>query len=185
MPFPTKRYTFTHESQCPQLQSTKLTPEARRHVVDALGLLDSTALVIAELAQSYEEHPTGTVCARFVGSQGVQLIVYAGPAPLQATEPAEEPAAPTAGDGQLNLTDLSEPTVPESDETLLAAARAELEDAAAALRSANEALATAKADAARYLAERDELARQLIETREERDLLQDRLTSPKVAPNDV
>lgn len=186
MPFPTKRYTFTHESQCPQLQSPNLTPSARKHVVEALGLLDSTALVVAELATSYEEHRAGTVCARFVGSQGVTLVVYAGPEPLQAAEPDEVPAAPSAGDGQLNLGDLSEPTVPdESDETVVQALRAELEDAAAALRSANEALSTAKADAARYLSERDELARQVIELREERDMLQEELTRPPVAPNDV
>jgi len=139
---PVWRYTFETGETTPTLRTPSITPEAATLVADALGLgrsLDARRVTVAELAEGFDACPEGAAVARYVDGQG-RVVLHVVGVPSRLFDENEVP------DGRPGL-----------DKLLTK----EATDLALQLDAALEALAQAKTDAARYLAERDE-ARELL-----------------------
>lgn len=171
MPRNTARYVFKNESQCPSLRTPTppLSSSAQKLVAESLGLDFVVGLVVAELAKDYfpadgdEEtfHARGTACARYLSSEGVVLVVDCG---AQDEVKLDDPKGRTQ-----SLLDAADDLATARD------ANARANEELHKLAVEQEAKRIADEQSAAAIDERDELRRQLVELREEVDLMAGRI----------
>lgn len=88
----------------PVIVSVQLSPTQRSSLLEALGVVDTSGLIVGELGERYEHLPRGSACARFHGSQGYVLHVVDEPEPADASINGAAPRDLDGGDSLASLT---------------------------------------------------------------------------------
>lgn len=108
---------FRVTEQTPTIRQTqpKLSDEARKHLLDALGLADSAAVIAGELGEAFEGIAKGSACARYFGSEGYVLHVVMSE-PMRGVSPELTPEALAEQLGEVEEPDQAdEPPLPQRD----------------------------------------------------------------------